>query len=72
MNLTFNKKIMKTTEKNYKAFIAGTRWSVPFDYAYGRTKSAAIAAVKRKNSPDWKDCCIWCAYVHENGVLETL
>jgi len=24
MNLTFNKKIMKTTEKNYKAFIAGT------------------------------------------------
>ena len=63
---------MKTTEKNYKAFIAGTRWSVPFDYAYGRTKSAAIAAVKRKNSPDWKDCCIWCAYVHErrNGVCD--
>lgn len=42
---------METTEKNYKAFIAGTRWSVPFDYAYGRTKSTAIAAVKRKKQP---------------------
>ena len=63
---------METTEKNYKAFIAGTKESAPFDYAYGKTKSTAIAAVKRENSPDWKDCCIWCAYVHENGALETL
>ena len=60
------------TSKNYKAFIAGTKESKAFDSAYGETKKAAIASVKRKNSPDWKDCCIWCAYVHENGVLEKL
>ena len=60
------------TGKNYKAFIAGTKESKAFDSAWGKTKKAAIAAVKRKNSPDWKDCCIWCAYVHENGVLEKL
>ena len=60
------------TSKNYKAFIAGTKESRYFDSAYGKTKKAAIAAVKRKNSPDWKDCSIWCAYVHENGDLEKI
>ncbi len=63
---------MKTTEKNYKAFISGTKESRAFDSAYGKTKKAAIAAVKRKNSPDWEDCYIWCAYVHENGDLEKI
>jgi len=35
------------TSKNYKAFIAGTKESKAFDSAYGETKKAAIAAVKR-------------------------
>jgi len=59
---------MKT--KNYKACIAGTKESKPFDHAYGATKESAIAAVKRRNSPDWKDCVITVYYVHGDGQLE--
>ncbi len=43
----------------YKAYIAGNRHTKAFDFAHGKTIEAAIAAVKRKNSPDWRDCCIW-------------
>jgi hypothetical protein len=61
---------MKT--KNYKAYIAGTPESNAFDYAYGKSKESAIAAVKRQNSPDWKDCIVWCVYVHKNGQEEKI
>lgn len=47
------------TEKNYIAYIAGNRYTKAFDTATGKTAASAIAAVKRKNSPDWRDCCIW-------------
>ena len=55
------------TAKNYKAYIAGTNESKAFDSAFGKTKESAIAAVKRRNSPDWQDCYVWAVYVHENG-----
>ena len=58
------------TERNYKAYIAGNKESRAFDSAIGKTKESAIATVKRRNSPDWKDCCIWCVYVHDNGQEE--
>jgi len=60
---------MKT---NYKAYIAANRESEAFDFAYGKTATNAIAAVKRQNSPDWQDCVIWAVYVHENGQEEKL
>ena len=60
------------TERNYKAYIAGTRESKAFDYAYGITKGSAITAVKRKNSPDWKDCYVWCVYIHADGQEENV
>ena len=63
---------MKKQEKNYKAYISGTRESKAFDYSYGVTRETAIAAVKRKNSPDWQDCYIWVVYKHEDGQEETL
>ena len=62
---------MKTV-KNYKAYIAGTNESKDFDSAFGKTKESAIATVKRRNSPSWKDCCVWCVYVHEDGQEEKL
>lgn len=58
------------TKKNYKAYIAGTKESKPFDSAMGKTEQSAIAAVKRQNSPDWKDCFVWCVYVHADGQEE--
>ena len=45
--------------KIYKAYIAANKYSEAFDHAYGRTEASAKAAVKRKNSPDWKDCHVW-------------
>ena len=50
---------MATFNYKYKAFIAGNKYTPAFDSAYGKTEQSAIAAVKRKNSPDWKDCCVW-------------
>lgn len=50
---------MKEAEKNYTAYIAGTRYSVAFDEAKGITAESAVAAIKRKNSPYWHDCVIW-------------
>ena len=44
---------------NYKAYIAANEHTSYFDCAYGKTANGAIAAVKRKNSPSWKDCHIW-------------
>lgn len=46
-------------EKMYAAYIAANKYTKAFDVAYGNTEASAIAAVKRKNSPDWKDCFIW-------------
>ena len=45
--------------KNYIAYIAGNRYTKAFDTAYGKTAESAMAAIKRKNSPDWKDCVVW-------------
>lgn len=59
-------------EKNYKAYIADTNNSTAFDSANGKTKESAIAAVKRRNSPSWQDCCVWCVYVYENGLEEKI
>jgi len=60
------------TAKNYKAYIAGTKESIAFDSATGKTKESAIAAIKRRNSPDWKDCVTWCVYVHADGREEKI
>jgi len=43
----------------YKAYIAANSHTPAFDYAYGKTPASAVAAVKRRNSPDWRDCIIW-------------
>jgi hypothetical protein len=59
-------------QKNYKAYIAGTSESNSFDFAFGKIPTTAIATVKRNNSPDWKDCYIWCVYVHEDGQEEKI
>lgn len=58
--------------KQFKAYISGTGESQPFDYAYGKTSKTAISAVKRKNSPDWGDCIIWCVYLHDDGQEEKI
>jgi ribosomal protein S18 acetylase RimI-like enzyme len=60
------------TEKKYKAYIASTKESKAFDSATGKTKESAIASVKRRNSPDWEDCYIWCIYVHPDGQEEKI
>lgn len=57
------------TEKNYKAYIADNKHSVAFDFKLGSTEKSAIAAVKRANK-GWRDCCVWCVFVHENGQEE--
>lgn len=43
----------------YKALIASNCHTLAFDFAYGKTPASAAAAVKRRNSPDWRDCIIW-------------
>ena len=60
------------TKKNYKAYIASTNESKAFDSAMGKTKESAIAAIKRRNSQSWKDCCVWCVYVHADGQEEKI
>ena len=52
---------------NYKAYIASNQYSKAFDFAYGTTKSAAIAAVKRQNSPSWKDCYVWVECINDKN-----
>jgi len=47
------------TRKNYIAYIAGNRYTKAFDTAFGKTAESARATVKRRNSPDWKDCTVW-------------
>ena len=54
----------------YTAYIAGNKHSVAFDEAKGQTETSAVAAVKRKNSPDWQDCCVW--VVDEDGNKKTV
>jgi len=46
-------------EKLYIAYIAGNRYTPAFDTAKGVTPESAIAAVKRRNRPDWRDCIVW-------------
>lgn len=60
------------TNKNYKAYIAGSNYSKAFDSDYGKTPQSAIAAIKRRNSPDWQDCAVWVVYVHDNGQEEKI
>jgi len=57
---------------NYKAYIAANSESQSFDCAYGRTAKSAITAVKRVNSPDWKDCYTWVVYIHSDGHEEKI
>jgi hypothetical protein len=54
-----SKKIKTKKTPKYKAYIAANRYTKAFDTAYGATSSSAKGAVKRKNSPDWKDCYVW-------------
>ena len=61
---------MKKAAEMYKAYIAGNRYSPAFDHAWGQTPESAIAAVKRRNSPDWRDCHVWTVYVHKDGQEE--
>ena len=58
---------MKKEEKIYKAYIAGNVHTKAFDSCMGKTPESAIAAVRRKNSPDWKDCVVWTVIVSPNG-----
>ena len=58
------------TKKNYKAYIAANKYSGAFDHSFGETKEGAIAAIKRRNGPDYKDCHAWCVYVHDDGQEE--
>ena len=43
----------------WMAFIAANEFTEAFDTAKGKTAQSAIAAVKRKNSTDWRDCVVW-------------
>lgn len=54
-------------EYKYKAYIAANRYSKAFDHAYGETGKSAIIQVKRQNSPDWKDCHVWCVELLPGG-----
>ena len=60
---------MKT---NFKAYIASNPETKAFDFATGKTAKSAIATVKRRNSPDWKDCCVWCVFIHPDGQEEKI
>lgn len=55
---------------DYTAHIAGNRHSQAFDSAKGKTPESAVAAIKRKNAPDWKDCCIW--VTSDDGLRQTI
>lgn len=61
---------MTDTAKPYKAYIAANAHSEAFDSARGATPESAIASVKRANSPDWRDCEVWCVLVHPDGQEE--
>jgi hypothetical protein len=58
------------TEKKYKAYISNTKESKAFDNVFGKTKENAISAIKRRHSLSWRQCCVWCVYIHENGQEE--
>lgn len=53
--------------RKYKAYIASNKYTTAFDCAFGSHPTSAISAVKRKNSPDWRDLYIWCVCIDENG-----
>lgn len=57
------------TEKKFKAYIAANKFSAAFYFEFGDTAATAIAAVKIANK-DWRDCYIWCVYIHEDGQEE--
>lgn len=61
---------MKAQTKSFKAYIAANKWTPAFDSAMGKTPDSARAAIKRKNSPDWKDLYIYVVYVHPDGQEE--
>jgi len=56
----------------FKAYIASNFYTPAFDSAYGASEQSAIATVKRRNSPDWKDCHVWAVRIHENGQEERI
>ena len=43
----------------WTAYIASNQHSKAFDSANGKTAQSAIAAIKRKNTKDWRDCSVW-------------
>lgn len=65
---TIKTKIMK--QDFYTAHIASNSYTICFDTAKGKTPESAAAAIKRKNSPDWKDCFIW--VTGPNGEKEVM
>jgi hypothetical protein len=58
---------MSNTVTHYKSYIADGPHSSAFDSATGRTPDSARAAVKRRNSPDWRDCVVWVVEVYGDG-----
>lgn len=56
----------------YKAYIAANEHTQAFDFAYGETAKSASSAVKRKNSPDWKDCIVWVVFIHNDPYGEEI
>jgi hypothetical protein len=56
---------MNKDKKPWIAFIAANNYTPAFDSTRGKTEITAIAAIKRKNSPDWKDCTIFTKYDSE-------
>jgi hypothetical protein len=57
-------------DHTYTAHIAANKHTNAFDTATGQTPESATAALKRKNSHDWKDCCIW--VTDDNGYHQTM
>ena len=55
-------------EAIYKAYIASNVYSHAFDSCIStKSPNAAIAAVRRKNSPGWHDCVVWAVIILDNG-----
>ena len=62
---------MKQSEKkngHYRAYIAANNDTPAFDFCDSETRQGAKAAVKRRNSPDWRDCVVWSVYIMPGGI----
>lgn len=61
---------MKENKKRWKAYIASEGQEVAFASGYGKTATSAVAALKRRYSPYWREMLIWACYIHDNGAEE--